>query len=204
MAVLNKIKRAVRGEVKLTTVALEALRRSRASLQQRTERANLDADEPLMLAAAFARMSADELLAYFRGERHARFIDGFFEREPADTTSADRIVDDHSWPLLGFGEKCFGEEIQWTRDPLSNYVWPLDYHRDIKLVRGDGSDVRVLWELNRFGQFLTLARGILKERGAIRSIWFIPLIRQGSSRASRSRWSERQRQLLTPSILACR
>jgi len=158
MAVLNKIKRAVRGEVKLTTLVLEALRRSQASLDQRKERASLDADEPLMLAAAFERMSADELLGYFRGERHARFIDGFFEREPADIASADRIVDDHSWPLLGFGEKCFGKEIQWTRDPLSNYAWPLDYHRDIKLVRGDGSDVRVLWELNRLGHFLTLAR----------------------------------------------
>lgn len=157
MAVLNKIKRAVRGEVKLTTVALEALRRSRASLQQRKERALLDSEEPLSLAPVFARMSADELLAHFRGERAAKFIDGFIESETADIASADRIVDSHSWPLLGFGEKCFGKEIQWTRDPLSNYTWPLDYHRDIKLVRGDGSDVRVLWELNRLGHLLTLA-----------------------------------------------
>lgn len=155
--VLNKIKRAVRGEVKLTTVALEALRRSRVSLQQRKERAGLDSEVPLSLAPAFARMSADELLAHFRGERAAKFLDGFLESETADLTSADRIVDSHSWPLLGFGEKCFGKEIQWTRDPLSNYAWPLDYHRDIKLVRTDGSDVRVLWELNRLGHFLTLA-----------------------------------------------
>ena len=77
MAVLNKIKRAVRGEVKLTTVALEALRRSRVSLQQRKERAALDGDEPLSLAPSFARMSADELLAHFRGERAAKFFDGF-------------------------------------------------------------------------------------------------------------------------------
>jgi len=158
MAVLNKIKRAVRGEVKLTTVALEALRRSRVSLEERKERAALDADEPLMLAAAFAPMSADELLAFFRSERHAKFIEGFFDRENADIALADRIVDAHSWPLLGFGEKHFGEEIQWTRDPLSNYVWPLDYHRDLKLLRADGSDVRVLWELNRLGHFIPLAR----------------------------------------------
>jgi Heparinase II/III N-terminus/Heparinase II/III-like protein len=158
MAVLNKIKRAVRGEVKLTTVALEALRRSRVSLQQRKERAGLDSDEPLLLAPVFARMSADELLAHFRGDRAAKFIDGFIDSHTADLTSADRIVDSHSWPLVGFDERCFGNEIQWTRDPLSNYAWPLDYHRDIKLVRGDGSDVRVLWELNRLGHFLTLAR----------------------------------------------
>ena len=157
MAVLNKIKRAVRGEVKLTTVALEALRRSRVSLQQRRERAALDGDVPLSLAPAFARMSADELLAHFRGARAAKFIDGFIESQTVDIASANRIIE-HCWPLLGFGEHSFGKEIQWTRDPLSNYAWPLDYHRDIKLVRGDGSDVRVLWELNRLGHFLTLAR----------------------------------------------
>ena len=44
MAVLNKIKRAIRGEVKLTTVAREALRRGRVSLQDRKERATLGRD----------------------------------------------------------------------------------------------------------------------------------------------------------------
>jgi hypothetical protein len=37
-------------------------------------------------------------------------------------------------------------------------VWPLDYHADINLMRGDGSDARVLWELNRLGHTVTLAR----------------------------------------------
>src|SRR5437868_9357981 len=160
MAVLKKIKRAVRGEVKLTTAALEAWRRSRASLRQRKERAGLNDNEPLELMNKFARMSADELLAHFRGARQAKLFDiaVLVEQDTAALlASADRIVSDHSWPLLGFGEKCFGKDIQWTRDPLSNYVWPLDYHRDIKLMRNDGSDVRVLWELNRLGHFLTLA-----------------------------------------------
>jgi len=138
MPVLNKIKRALRGEVKLTTAAREAWRRSRVSLQQRKERASLDESEPLVLTQAFARMSADELSEYFRGPREAKFFD-------------------HSWPLPGCAEPSFGKEIQWRRDPLSNYIWPLDYHRDIKLMRADGSDVRVLWELNRLGHFLPLA-----------------------------------------------
>ena len=138
MPVLNKIKRALRGEVKLTTAAREAWRRSRVSLQQRKERARPDASEPLVLTQAFARMSADDLSEYFRGPRDAKFFD-------------------HSWPLLGFDEQSFGREIEWRRDPLSNYVWPLDYHRDIKLMRKDGSDIRVLWELNRLGHFLPLA-----------------------------------------------
>jgi len=138
MPVLNKIKRALRGEIKLTTAAREALRRSRVSLQQRKERAKLDKSEPLALTNAFARMSAAELSEYFRGPREAKFFE-------------------HSWPLLALDEQSFGREIEWRRDPLSNYVWPLDYHRDIKLMRADGSDIRVLWELNRLGHFLPLA-----------------------------------------------
>ena len=170
MAVLNKIKRALRGEVKLTTAAMEAWRRGRALRQQQKERAEIlrYTNKP---ASLWQLKSTEELLAHFRNDREGRFFKGFSEREnlnfyheqfPAEEAeliaSANRIVDEHRWPLLGFGEKCFGEEIEWARDPLSSYVWPLDYHGDIKLVRGDGSDVRVLWELNRLGHFVTLAR----------------------------------------------
>ena len=159
MPVLNKIKRALRGEVKLTTAALEAWRRGFVSLQQRKERARLNDGASLALTRTYTSMSADELLAHFRGPREVKFFAGFIESGTADVTvSAERIVNDHSWPLLGYGEQLFGTEIQWRRDPLSNYVWPLDYHRDIKLIRADGSDVRVLWELNRLGHFLPLAR----------------------------------------------
>src|SRR5215217_5617448 len=103
MAVLQKIKRALRGEVKLTTVALEAVRRSRLSLESRKERASLDKHEPLSLLPAFARMTAEELLAHFRGTRAANFFEGFIQHETAEIALADRIVDHHSWPLLGFG-----------------------------------------------------------------------------------------------------
>jgi len=54
------------------------------------------------------------------------------------------ICDEHRWPLLGFGEKDFGREIEWRRDPVSGFVSPLTYHRDIQLIRDDGSDARVL------------------------------------------------------------
>ncbi|MGB9178208.1 MAG: alginate lyase family protein, partial [Pyrinomonadaceae bacterium] len=39
------------------------------------------------------------------------------------------------------------------------------YHADIALLRGDGSDVRVLWELNRLGHLITLSRayGVTKD-----------------------------------------
>jgi hypothetical protein len=55
MSTLRKIKRALRGEVKLTTAALEALRRTRVSLQSRKERANLDHEDPLDLCSKIDR-----------------------------------------------------------------------------------------------------------------------------------------------------
>lgn len=156
MAVLKKIRRAIRGEVKLTTAAREVLRRAFVLIHERRERSGTFDNEPLALNSPFARMSENELLAHFRGTRQVKLFD--LPSASSETiASANRIVEEHCWPLLGFGERCFGKPIQWTRDPLSSYVWPLDYHRDIKLLRSDGSDVRVLWELNRLGHFLTLA-----------------------------------------------
>ena len=43
-------------------------------------------------------------------------------------------------------------------DPLSGFAWPLSYHADINLIRNDGSDARVVWELNRCSHFITLGR----------------------------------------------
>ena len=141
MSLLTKIRRAVRGDVKLSTAAREAWRRSVASFHERRERADTY-DNELALTHRFAGMSPDELLAHFRGPRQAKVFDllAFANKDP-----------------IGPANRIIGNEFQWLRDPLSNYAWPLDYHRDIKLMRADGSDVRVLWELNRLGHFLTLA-----------------------------------------------
>jgi hypothetical protein len=146
MAVLKKIKRAVRGDVKFTTLVREVLRRRRVAVEQRKEReivANSRTEMPL-LRPPYSRMSEDELLHYFREEYDARFLNGFYLREESRPQPTEDLL--------------AAEKIDWTRDPLSGYVWPLDYHRDIKLMRDDGSDIRVLWELNRLGHFINLAR----------------------------------------------
>src|SRR5437764_2437098 len=175
MKLFSKVKRALRGEVDTLAAAQEAARRARGTLEQRRERASLDQlnEQPARLREEFARVRASDLLAHFRSRVRPRFFPGFadpkqtadLQRElfPAETARliarADRIVDEHCWPLLGFGEKCFGKvEIQWNRDPLSGFDWPLDYHADIALIRNDGSDVRVVWELNRLSHLVTLGR----------------------------------------------
>jgi hypothetical protein len=134
MTLVRKLKRALRGEVKLTTAAREALRRSRVAASSRRERASLDHDYPLSLAAPFERMSAADLLTHFQ------------QRTPIQFLKISTLL----------GNDSGSPETEWRRDPNSNYVWPLDYHRDILLQRRDGSDVRVVWELNRLGHLLRL------------------------------------------------
>ncbi len=124
MGTLRKIKRALRGEVNLTTAALEAFRRTRVSLQTRFESKDPD---PLNLCTRIDRKPK-----FFPIETHADFQLPSVE-QPAE----------------------------WNRDPRSGYLWPLDYHRDIKVMRSDGSDIRVVWELNRLAHFITLGRAYM-------------------------------------------
>jgi uncharacterized heparinase superfamily protein len=165
----------LRGEVTPRVVALEAARRVRVAKERRRERAELEQldRQPARLREEFARIRASDLLAHFRSRVKPRFLPGFQDLAataqlqrtilPTQTErlvkSARQIVEAHRWPLLGFGEKCFGnEEINWLRDPLSGFNWPLDFHADINLIRNDGSDARVTWELNRLAHFITLGR----------------------------------------------
>jgi hypothetical protein len=174
-AFIPRLRRALRGEVDARTVALEAIRRGRVARMRRRERARLELLDktPARLLPLFTRERAVETLQHFRKRSAPVFLPGFntaieftadlqrklFTEETASLLKdAGRIIDEHCWPLLGFGEKCFGREINWRRDPLSGYEWPLSYHADITFSRRDGSDVRVLWELNRFNHSVTLAR----------------------------------------------
>ncbi|HEY6189697.1 MAG TPA: alginate lyase family protein [Pyrinomonadaceae bacterium] len=175
-ALIPKLRRALRGEVDARAFALETLRRGRASIARRRERSSLKHldERPARLSPEYERLSPADLLEHFRRRAAPKFPPGFdvsnrervarlqrehFPRETAQLLArASLIANDHRWSLLGYPEKCFGEKINWLRDPLSGADWPLDYHCDIPLARGDGSDARVLWELNRLGHLITLGR----------------------------------------------
>jgi hypothetical protein len=161
MSIRRKIKRAVRGDLKPKPVVLEAMRRARVWNQIRKERESLDRINTEVPKLWLPKDPAEQL-AHFRTRVEPRFFAGFTKHTQHQTELlkvADQIVDTHSWELLGFGLKNFGKEIEWCRDPLSGFQWPLDYHRDIQLIRNDGSDARVTWELNRLGHLITLAQG---------------------------------------------
>ena len=124
------------------------------------------------LRREFQRYSPSDFLKHFRERPRPSFLPGFqlanstasLQRDfsPDETVrlieSARIITRQRRWPLLGFGDREFGAQINWHRDPLSERIWPLDYHADIPLWHNDGSDIRVLWELNRLGHLITLGR----------------------------------------------
>jgi hypothetical protein len=184
----------LRGEVSAGTAALEAVRRVNAGLLRRREQRQLAQlnRQPARLTSEFTRLSRAQLLEHFRTRSSPKFFPGFVdtiktaslqkELFPHETAQlmvvAERIADIHCWSLLGFGEKCFGSaEINWNHDPLSGVDWPLDYHADVNLFRGDGSDARVLWELNRLGHFITLGRAYTVSRDERFSAEFLKQVR---------------------------
>lgn len=165
-------------------------RRERAALSRRPANGP---GQQARLAPAFERADGAELLSHFRARESPRFFPGFDAAEseagrawlsqnhglPSESERSGgllepgcsggileeaRAVIAHEWPLLGYGVLSFGEEIEWLREPVSGARWPLEYHGDVALVRGDGSDVRVLWELNRLGHLVVLGRAYVASR----------------------------------------
>ena len=55
----------------------------------------------------------------------------------------------------------FGDEIDWLADPFTGIRWPMTHFTRLQIVRGDGSDARVAWELNRLHHLTTLGRAYL-------------------------------------------
>jgi hypothetical protein len=171
-------RRAFRGEVALSAAAREAARRARALLTRRRERAFIlrtsGALLPPRLSHNYTQFDSARLLEHFRTRAAPKLLPGLeeassetfrkllSERFPAEslslTDAAREIVARGRWPLLGFGVLELTREPDWLRDPVSGAKWSLQYHADVQLVRGDGGDVRVVWELNRLGHLVTLAR----------------------------------------------
>jgi hypothetical protein len=155
---------------------MELIRRARVKLNYRHERSLIDEvrSNPARLTREFQSLSPTALLDHFRKRRQPSFLPGFEAAHDLKFSAAEvkqlndaaiDIAKNHRWALLGFGSKDFGREIDWYRDPLSGRQWPGKvFHADIARWHNDGSDIRVLWELNRLGHCLTLARAYAATR----------------------------------------
>jgi len=86
---------------------------------------------------------------------------GYFRPEPQTCNASSRstiqgiadLVADGKFPFLGYGTAALGIPPAWNRDFVSGKDWPLVDASRIKIVRHDGSDIKVPWELSRL-QFL--------------------------------------------------
>ena len=134
--------RIIRGQVSFGSATREAFRRGRSAVRARRERALLSelAARPAQLRPEFQTLSATELLEHFRNRSAPSFLPGFvestasaqkefFPREMDELIkAAELITKEHRWPLLGFGQKSFGDPINWLHDPLSEPSSRMSFH----------------------------------------------------------------------------
>ena len=166
----------LQGRLSLPQAALELGYRVRRGVEQRRERRMLDGltSPPAALRTEFAQLTPLQLLSHFRERQKPLFFRGFshqhetcklqqslFPEQGQQLLSIAEDVLKHHWCLLGFGTIDFGKEISWRRDPVSGREWPLDYHADTCLWHNDGSDIRVVWELNRMAHLVWLGRAFV-------------------------------------------
>ncbi|HVF46972.1 MAG TPA: alginate lyase family protein [Pyrinomonadaceae bacterium] len=170
MTITRDIGILFRGDIAFSSLPREFLRRRREKTRREAERAALETlgSTPARLSPFASRLSDQELIANFRQitrpsfssadiRQHAKLYQEIFPDETNTLIeAADLIANDARWPVAGFGELKFRG---WRRDPLGDKDWGLDYHGDVIVFEDDGADIRVLWELNRFGHAVTLALG---------------------------------------------
>lgn len=161
MSILNKIRTVFRGDIAFYYLPHELIRRRRAATRLIAEQASMDTInvEPARLRPEFASLDGAALLQHFRDRKEPNFWPNNSEtdEEKMSHSEADDIVENSAWELMGFGRVTFDQANVWRRDPLSGHDWGLEHHSQTNLYRTDGSDVRVLWELNRFAHAVTLA-----------------------------------------------
>jgi hypothetical protein len=174
MSISSKIRTIFRGRVPLFALPRELLLRKKAAGRQKRERRDLEKinSVPARLSDPFSSLSPVDLLRHFR-ERSVSFFplpdhttgerirDLHLQLFPDESKrlieTADRIVVDSIWELAGLGPFKFNAENSWRRDPLTGKDWGLEYHADVEIYKENGDDIRILWELNRFGHAVTLA-----------------------------------------------
>jgi hypothetical protein len=82
---------------------------------------------------------------------------------PEDLAVADAAIAG-VFELLGSGPIHLGDPPRWRQDLYSGYEWPLEPSHRIGIQRGDGSDIRTVWELSRSYHLLPLARAYWSTR----------------------------------------
>ncbi|HWM11727.1 MAG TPA: alginate lyase family protein [Solirubrobacteraceae bacterium] len=86
-----------------------------------------------------------------------RRLDGYGEEERRSLLERADAICAHRFDLLGSGLVDLGPEIDWRTDFKTGRRWPLAHISQVPIVFGDGSDIKVPWELCRFQHLPLLA-----------------------------------------------
>jgi hypothetical protein len=95
-----------------------------------------------------------------------------FEAEAEELEARAEEIVAHRFDLLGSGPTDLGPEIDWATDFKTGRSWPLHHGSLLQVAYGDGSDIKVPWELSRFQHLPLLAvTGNVDEIGAQLESW---------------------------------
>src|SRR6476620_73620 len=99
MGILSKLKTVFRGDIPISQLPREALRRRQSAARQRAYRNALDVlnETPARLLPEFAKYSPSQLLAHFQTEERPSYQ----QQTSASIAEANAIVEDSIWPLMG-------------------------------------------------------------------------------------------------------
>lgn len=133
----------------------EVFSRCQDVLRRRTDRRELQSPRPRFsgnLAEISARCvqlipgSCEEQISQLRSA-HGSLFASLLDQTKSE---ADRVLQGQIELL---GESISLEDLDWHRDPLSDYRWPRDFFGDVQIYELP-ADVKYVWELSRH-QFLT-------------------------------------------------
>lgn len=110
------------------------------------------------------------ILEYFRSQERPHVVQGFADllgtSRSLQAICPDSITDivskaddilDHR--LVIFGRSIqLGHTINWQADPATGANWPDIHFSRVPIRLGNGSDIRVVWELNRLAHLTTLGQ----------------------------------------------
>lgn len=117
-------------------------------------RARIRLAPPRASRRSAARAAGGDPFAALRGPVRAALPtvvawEGALEAERESILARAEALLAHRFELLGSGPTDLGSPIPWTADFKTGATWPLDHISRVPIVRGDGSDIKVPWELSR-------------------------------------------------------
>lgn len=90
----------------------------------------------------------------------SKYYQSLFPNEKEKIVEAANNICAHKFDVMHSGFVDFGQDINWHQDIKTKHVWSNEFYSEINIEASynSGTDVKTIWELNRFHHALILAR----------------------------------------------